>query len=90
LALSSATTLTEALAQLNNNLVWEGDATKAQNYVEAARWLLFNRPRVSSDAGTSINYEAMETQLSKAEGYLLRIGKIASRSQFTRGRMLVD
>jgi len=88
LALTDTTTLTEALAQLNNNLVWEGDATKAQNYVEAARWLLFNRPRVSSDAGTSLNYEMMETQLAKAEGYLLRVGKIATRSQFTRGRML--
>ena len=88
MALTSVSTLADALAQLNNNLVWEGDSTKAQDFVEAARWLIFNRPRVSANAGTSINYETLQDELEKAEKYLSIVGKASKRASFTRGGAL--
>lgn len=43
MALTSASTQADALAQYNDNLLWEGDLTKAQNLLEAVRWLIGNR-----------------------------------------------
>jgi len=39
MALDSTTTLTTALAQLNNNLAWDGSPAKAADALEAVRWL---------------------------------------------------
>jgi hypothetical protein len=89
LALSSSSTLTDALAQLNNNLIWEGNTTKVQDFVEAARWLVFNRPQITSNSGASVNYEQVERQLKDAEDYLAKAGKASTRSNFTRGKALL-
>jgi hypothetical protein len=88
MSLTSSSTLTDALAQLNNNLLWEGDSTKAKSFVEAARWLIFNRPRASSDAGTSINYETLQENIEEAEKYIKTVANAANRASFTRGGAL--
>lgn len=88
MALGENSTLADALSQLNSSLLWEGDATKAQNFVEAARWLIFNRPRATSDGGASINYDSIQVSVEAAEKYLKNIN--ANRAPFTRGQAVID
>jgi len=67
-ALTSSSTIADAYAQWQDNLVWEGDTTKAQNALEAVRFLLACRPKqIASETGVNINFEslqAIEQQLS--------------------------
>ena len=44
MSLTSSSTITEAKAQYYDNLVWEGDSSKAINMLEAIRFLLLAEP----------------------------------------------
>lgn len=87
MALTSTSTLSDALAQYNDNLSWDGDATKATAALEAIRWLFVNRPQGTSRNGRTVNYAALETEKQKLEGYLNEFGANANRAGFTRGQM---
>jgi hypothetical protein len=92
MSLSSASTLTDVLAQYNNNLSWDGDSTKAAAALEAIRWLLVNRPIAATKAGISLNYEVLEKEKSRLEAF---IGASASsdtrkRCSFVRARAIND
>lgn len=88
MALSSSSTITTALAQLNDNLRWWSSRTKAENAYEAVLWLYANRARVSADAGTSISFEELSELRRKLEKHL-GIGDVSSeRTSFVRGRPL--
>jgi hypothetical protein len=82
------TTLAEALTQLNANLLWEGSVSKAQLFVEAGRWLLFNRPRVTSDGAATVNYDSIQTGIEAAEKFLKSMN--VNRASFTRGQAIID
>ena len=90
MALTSSSTLSDALDQYNDNLNWQGDATKAADALEAVRWLLVNRPSANSLRGRSINYESLTQEKVKLEGYIEKFGSAsaARRSTFTKGSML--
>lgn len=90
MAITSASTLDEVLAQYNDNLSWDGDAIKAVLALEAIRWLLVNRAASFSQAGRSINYSALEQEKSRLEDYVSDFGNAVSskRVTFTRGRCL--
>lgn len=87
MALTSSSTLSDALAQYNDNLSWDGDATKATNALEAIRWLLINRAQATSRNGRTINFAALEIEKKKLESYVNEFGTNANRTSFTRGRM---
>ena len=87
MALSQSSSVSDALAQLNDNLSYEGNTTKALNALEAVRWLLFNRPRVSAEAGVSISFEQLEKQEENLAKYVNQVGQGSSaRTRFYRGR----
>lgn len=68
MALTSKSTINEALDQFNENLVWEGNGTKANLALEAVRFLLINRAQSYSIQGRSISRESLleaEEKLSK-------------------------
>lgn len=85
MALDSTSTQAEAENQLKDNLLWEGDATKAQNFVEAGRWLLAFRAQMSADARTRIDFASIERQVDKAAGFVA--GVTGDRASVTRARM---
>lgn len=87
MALTSSSTASDAYAQLNNNLAWEGDPTAAAAWLEAARWLSGNRAN-SAKAGVSLNWADLEAQILRASKYVLATTKPSSarRASFTRGR----
>ena len=87
MALTSSSTLADALAQYNNNLAWDGDATVAALALEAVRWLLVNRPQSIAQEGRTINYAVLETQQARLEHFVNKINT-SSRSSFVRARML--
>lgn len=86
MALTSASTLTDALAQYNNNLAWEGNATKATDALEAIRWLLVNRAQTIGEAGVNLNYAGLEQEKERLKAYVATVGAASSRAPFTQGR----
>lgn len=88
MALSSTSTLTDALAQYNDNLSWEGDITKATAALAAIRWLMVNRPKIIATNDRSINFELLMSEQAKLESFVSKFSTSVSRAAFVRGRML--
>lgn len=88
MALTSSSTLDDALAQYNNNLAWDGDITKATNALEAVRWLLANRPKTIATNNRNINFESLLREQEKLENYVTKFGSSVNRCSFVRGHML--
>ncbi len=89
MALSSSSTLANALAQYDDNLSWEGDASKAVLFLAAIRWLLVHRPQSNSIQGRTISYNALETQKAEVAAYVAMHGTSVNRASFVRGRALL-
>ena len=88
MALTSSSTLTQAIAQYNDNLLWEGDLTKARNALEAIRFLLVKRPtRMTSDAEV-LDFESLKDQAKNIETYLNMNSASIAQTSFVQGRML--
>ena len=88
MSLTSSSTLSDALAQYNDNILWEGDSAKAQNCLEAIRFLLVNRPVRMSEGEQSLDYESLKDVSSKIENYLSISTTTINRTSFVQGRML--
>jgi hypothetical protein len=88
MALTSSSTLDDALAQYNNNLDWDGDITKAAAALAAIRWLLANRPKVIATNNRNINFETLIDEKANLEQFISRSGSNVNRVSFVRGRML--
>jgi len=89
MSLTSSSTISEALAQYNDNLLWEGDTTKAQNCLEAIRFILANRPSRWSSDSESMDYESLKEQEREIKNYLSISTNAISKTSFTQGRMLL-
>lgn len=89
MGLTSASTLTDALAQYNDNLGWDGDATKAALALEAVRWLLANRALSQGVAGVSINFSDLRDEKTKLESFVSATKSTANRASFVKGRALL-
>ena len=85
MALDSDSTITDALAQWNDNLAWDDDATKAAAALEAARWLLANRPAQSSGPSVTLSYADLEKEIVRLAAYV-RATSTTNRRRFTRGK----
>ena len=88
MALTSSSTLADALAQYDDNLSWEGSASKAVLYLEAIRWLLVHRAQSSTMQGRTLSYTALETEKAGVAAYVSKHGLNVNRAGFVRGRML--
>jgi hypothetical protein len=88
MALSSNSTLDDALAQYNDNLSWEGDANTAAAALEAVRFLLVNRPSRIASNNRNVDFESLAEEKRKLEKYLGHASPNVNRCSFTRGRML--
>ena len=89
MALSSSSTIADALAQYDDNLSWEGDVAKATLYLEAIRYLLVHRPQTSSIQGRSLSYTAMELEKAKVAEFVNKFGANVKRASFVRGKMRI-
>jgi len=89
MSITSSSTISEALAQYNDNLLWEGDMTKAQNCLEAIRFILANRPSRWSSDSESMDYESLKEQEREIKNYLSISTNAISKTSFTQGRMLL-
>lgn len=88
MALDSTSTLVDALAQYNDNLDWDGDATKAGNALGAIRWILVNRPKIIASNDRTVNFELLADEKRQLETFIGHAGASVNRASFTRGRML--
>ena len=89
MAITSTSTLAEVLAQYNDNLLWEGNSTKAALALEAVRWLLVNRPAEFSQNNRNTKYSMLENEKRKLEEFLAVFSSTARARicTFTRGKM---
>lgn len=86
MALTSASTISNAYDQMQNNLRWHGDITKAQNLHEAILFLLGCRPQdIAAETGVSMKFADLRDQLNKLDDYIKKLSTTVNRSQFTRG-----
>jgi len=88
MALDSTSTLDDALAQYNDNLDWDGDATKAGLALAAVRWILVNRPRIIATNNRTVNFDALADEKKCLEEFIAHAGANVNRCSFTRGGML--
>jgi hypothetical protein len=88
-ALTSSSTLDDALAQYNNNLSWDGDITKANAALEAIRWILANRPKMIATNSRTINFESLYSERDRLEAFVSKFSSNVTRASFTRGHMLI-
>lgn len=87
MALDSTSTLTDAMAQYNDNLSWDGDITMATAALAAIRWLLINRPKIIETNDRTINFELLMTEQAKLEKFVSSLSTSVNRCSFTAGRM---
>lgn len=85
MSLTSSSTIQEALNQWNDNLLWEGSASKTALALEAGRFILANRPLVHTHLGTTINFISIEKTVEKIEKYYATV-RTSNRAVFTRAR----
>ncbi len=88
MAITSASTRAEVLAQYNDNLDWEGNATKATLALAAIRWLLINRPFRISQGERNLDYESLIDEKIKLEEFVSLNSSAVNRATFVRGKML--
>jgi len=88
MSLTSSSTRTDAIAQYNDNLSWEGNPAKAVLSLEAVRWLLANRPTRFTRNDRSLDYESLQRLEEKLSGYISLHGNSVNRAPFVQGRML--
>lgn len=88
MALTSSSTYDDAVAQANDNLVWEGSPTAARAFVEAVRWLRLNRASRSMQSNTQLDFEQLDTSERRASAYLESVDSTATarRTSFARAR----
>ena len=87
MALTSSSTMADALAQYNDNLSWDGNTATAQAALEAVRWLLVNRAN-SSISGITLNYSDLKDEKKRLEDFVSSTKTGVQRASFVRGRAL--
>ena len=87
MALTSSSTITDVLAQYNDNLSWTGNPTKAAAALEAIRWLIVNRGRSVYDGASRIDFQSLLDERDTLEAYV-NTASSTRRSPFTRAKML--
>jgi len=90
MALTSASTLQNAIDQLMDNLAWEGNITKATDALEAVRAILLLRPNtIGQDGKGTLSRESLLGMEERLQKYVAANNTTANRAYFTRGRAMV-
>lgn len=88
MALTSSSTLSDALSQYNDNLRWWESETKATNLLEAVYFMLAQKPATLATAGCSATFADLQDLKAKLEAKVLNTASTAQRASFVRGRAL--
>jgi hypothetical protein len=88
MALTSSSTLNDAIDQAMNNLAWEGDVTKARDYLEACRAIRILRAQGITTTNQTINFEQLLSDVRRAADFVNEVSTDIDRAAFTRGVML--
>ena len=87
MALTSASTFTDAYAQLNDNLDWAGVPAKARVWLEAAMWMQGNRPTFSMRQNAQVNFINLEKTMDVARDLVAADPTSqANRAPFVKGK----
>lgn len=86
-ALTNGQKIAVVFAQLDANLVFEGNAVKAGLFLEAYRWLRARRPIQDSSNNRSFTYTDYTGDVEKASRIVAESMTSANRSKFTQARM---
>jgi len=91
MALTSDSTLQDALDQYNDNLDWHGSPTRARLALEAVRYLIVNRPQSTPSISGSLNYEQLLEVQRELRRYLDAVSTptTARRSSLVRGKPIL-
>lgn len=89
MALTSTSTLADALAQYKNNLAYWESSTKASALLEAVLYLLACKPETIAAADQSVNFASLESLMERLEKQVLGLSSTVDRVSFTRGKMLM-
>ena len=81
------TSIAEAIAQLNENLVWETSYVKATLALESVRYLIANRAQAMSNGGSQLSYDSLLNMEQRMSSFVQASAPSASasRTSFTRG-----
>jgi len=80
---------TAVFAQLDANLVFAGNSTKAALFAEAATYLLVHRPEQDSTGSRASTYANLQALLDQANKIVSASVSVQNGSSFTRGKMLI-
>lgn len=71
-SLSSSSTYADAIGQYNDNLLWDGDVTKAKAALEAIRWIIANRHKITKTDHREVEFEinSLMDEKKRIEAYL--------------------
>ena len=92
-ALTSDSTYVDAIGQYNDNLLWEGSVTKAKAALEAVRWILANRSKITKTDHREVEFEIAGLKEAKKDlDAYLNVADTTSRSRapWVRGRAFYD
>lgn len=90
MALTANSTVADALALVNANLMYEGNASKAEALLEGLRFLRVNRARVSEEEAYKLDFEGLADLEREVGRHLRSLSSLAARKRapWVRGRML--
>ncbi len=83
-ALNESQKITAVFAQLDDNLVFVGNATKAEAFLEAVQYLRYHRPQQSGSNNRSLNYADYADDVAMASKVVEAGSTSVNRSTFTR------
>lgn len=87
MALTSASTLADALNQYKNNLRWWESAAKAAACLEAVMYLLACKPETIAAADQSVSFTSLERLREKLEPVVEATAGTRNRTSFVIGRV---
>ena len=90
MALTSTSSLADAIAQYKDNLLWDGDVTKSRAALEAIRFIRMTRPSIMAKGDFSVTQDQLAGEQQQIERFLAAFDT-ANQPQcsFTRARALL-
>ena len=88
MALTSDSTLQDALSQYKNNLRWWESPAKAADCHEAVMYLLGCRPEDITAADQSVDYASLEPLRRELQAFIVSTAATRHRASFVKGRVL--
>lgn len=88
MALSSSSTVSDALDQMADNLRWRGDSSKCVLFLEAIEFLIIKQPASMAFANRSLTQRDLKDMREEVSTHLDAIGGSSRRTSFVQARPL--